>query len=165
MQMPWRSCDVTLMNMKIFRWRTAESAKVAIYLYEQVINSCGLHMRPNYLYGLTLILPWMSNYIHYTVLDEITNPFPNFNGCPIEVWEGKSNFITHFIGHVITYPCWYWSETMLVKGASGRIRDPNLTNDINAVFLAASTGTVRTVNLWNMYIYIYIYIHSSNSLW
>ena len=30
--------------------------------------------------------------------DEITHPFPNFNGCTIEVWEWISNFIPLFIG-------------------------------------------------------------------
>ena len=35
--------------------------------------------------------------------DEITNLFPNLNGCTIEVWERKSNFISHF------YECNYLS--------------------------------------------------------
>ena len=26
--------------------------------------------------------------------------------CTVEVWERKSNFIPHFTGYVITYPCW-----------------------------------------------------------
>ena len=30
------------------------------------------------------------------MLDEITYPFPNFNGATVEVWEWISNFITHF---------------------------------------------------------------------
>ena len=38
--------------------------------------------------------------------DEIIYPFPNFNGCTIEVWEWISNFTPHFIMDVITYPCW-----------------------------------------------------------
>ena len=38
--------------------------------------------------------------------DEITYPFPNFNGCTIEVWAWISNFIPHFIMGVITYPFW-----------------------------------------------------------
>ena len=38
--------------------------------------------------------------------DEITYPFPNFNGCTVEVWEWISNFITHFMMDVITYSCW-----------------------------------------------------------
>ena len=48
----------------------------------------------------------INNCIHYTVWDEITYPFPNFNGDTIEVWEWISNFNPHFIWHVITYPCW-----------------------------------------------------------
>ena len=31
------------------------------------------------------------------VWDEITYPFPNFNGCTVEVWEWISNFIPHFM--------------------------------------------------------------------
>ena len=44
-----------------------------------------------------------------------TYPFPNFNGATVEVWEWISNFIPHFI----TYPCWDSSKTMLIKGVPG----------------------------------------------
>ena len=37
--------------------------------------------------------------------DEITYPFPNFNGATVEFWEKISNFIRHFAGYAITYPC------------------------------------------------------------
>ena len=47
--------------------------------------------------------------------DEFTYPFLNYNGCTIEFEGFKSNFIPHFIGHVITYPCWDKSETMLQR--------------------------------------------------
>ena len=30
----------------------------------------------------------------------------NFIGAIVEVWEWRSNFLPHFIGHVIVYPCW-----------------------------------------------------------
>ena len=49
--------------------------------------------------------------------DEITYPFLNFNGCTVEVQERISNLKPHFTGHVISYPCWDQSETMLVKEA------------------------------------------------
>ena len=39
------------------------------------------------------------------VWDELTDPFPNFNSATVEVWEWMSNFISHFIIDVITYPC------------------------------------------------------------
>ena len=55
--------------------------------------------------GLTLIPTWIRNYIHYSMWDEITYPFPNFNDGIVEVWEWISNFIPHFPGNVITYPC------------------------------------------------------------
>ena len=43
----------------------------------------------------------MSNYIYAKVWDEITYPFPNFNGGTIDVWKWVSNFIPHFTGHVM----------------------------------------------------------------
>ena len=38
--------------------------------------------------------------------DEITYPFPNFNGEMVEVWEWINNSIQHILMDVITYPCW-----------------------------------------------------------
>ena len=37
--------------------------------------------------------------------DEVTYPFPNFNGAAVEIWEWISNITPHCIGHVITYTC------------------------------------------------------------
>ena len=36
---------------------------------------------------------WISNNIHYFVWDEITYPYPNFNGCTSDVWEVISSHI------------------------------------------------------------------------
>ena len=45
--------------------------------------------------------PRMDKWLHpYAVWDEITYPFPNFNGFTVEVWEWISNFILYFTGHV-----------------------------------------------------------------
>ena len=55
---------------------------------------------------LTLIPAWISNHMPSKVQDEITYPFPNFNGCTIEVLEWISNFIQQYTGHVTIYPCW-----------------------------------------------------------
>ena len=38
------------------------------------------------------------------VWDKITYQFPNLSGATVEVWQWISNFISHFTGHVITYP-------------------------------------------------------------
>ena len=45
---------------------------------------------PDYWKGATLfpwapLLEWISNYSHYNKWNEITCPFPNFNGCTVEV--------------------------------------------------------------------------------
>ena len=37
--------------------------------------------KPLHVEGLTLIPAWINNHLRYTVWDEITYPFPNFNGC------------------------------------------------------------------------------------
>ena len=58
-----------------------------------------------YLHGLTLIPAWISNYTHYNVWDEMTYPFLNFKDATVEVSEWINNFISHFTGYVITYPC------------------------------------------------------------
>ena len=49
-----------------------------------------------------LNLAWTNNHILCKMWEEITYLYPNFNS----VWEWISNFIQHFIGHGITYPCW-----------------------------------------------------------
>ena len=52
--------------------------------------------------SFTLIPAWIINYIHYKVWDDITFPFPNFNGASVEVWEWMNNIIPHFTEQVIT---------------------------------------------------------------
>ena len=41
----------------------------------------------SYSYDLTLILALVISYIHYKMLDEVIDPFPNFDGATVEVWE------------------------------------------------------------------------------
>ena len=43
------------------------------------------------------VTPWISNHMPRKVWDEIIYPFPNFNGCTVEVCEWICNFIPHFI--------------------------------------------------------------------
>ena len=57
---------------------------------------------PFYYHGLILILAWRSNHMPSKVWNEITYPFPNFNGCSNEVWEWISNFFPSFSIDVIT---------------------------------------------------------------
>ena len=60
-----------------------------------------------YLYNAPLVsLPArLSNHMPCKAGDEITYPFPNFNGCSVDVWEHISNFNPHFIMSVINYSC------------------------------------------------------------
>ena len=52
-------------------------------------------------HGLTLIPVWISNNIHDKVCYEITYTFSWIN-C----------FLPYFTGHVVTYPCWDWSQSV-----------------------------------------------------
>ena len=68
-----------------------------------------------------VVLTWINltrktNHIHDKMWDEITYPCQNFNGATVEVLEWISNFISHFIMAVITYPCLHQSWFMLVNG-------------------------------------------------
>ena len=47
----------------------------------------------------------------------MTYPFPNFNGCTVEVLEWISNSIPHFAVQVIAYPCWDYSQSIIVNRA------------------------------------------------
>ena len=55
---------------------------------------------PLYYHGLTLIPARTSNFIQFIVWDNITYPFPNFNGGAVGVWKWISKFVQHFTGHV-----------------------------------------------------------------
>ena len=57
----------------------------------------------------------MSNYMPSKVWDEITYPFPNFNGCTVEVWEWVSNFMSHFIMDAITYRFHLWEPDFQMR--------------------------------------------------
>ena len=99
---------------------------------------------PFYLYKhiFDLITAWTSNYAYHNVWDEIINPFSKFNSATVDVWEWISNFTPHFTGHMITYPRWNSSWSMLVKRAlyiKPYIRlcliesEPCVRNDLNAL--------------------------------
>ena len=93
-----------------------------------------------YSLSLTLIPAWISKYIHHKVWDEITYPFPNFNGCTVEVWGWISNFITHFIGHMIAYPCWNSIDPFINLG------------EIDRYLTTTKHNKARTVNIiYGMY--------------
>ena len=59
---------------------------------------------PNF-WDKTMPLNCQSKPMPSKVWDEITYPFPNFNGATGELWKLVSNFISYLIMDVITYPC------------------------------------------------------------
>ena len=65
-----------------------------------------------------LIPSWVNSYINYNARDEITYPFPNFNGALCGGTavgpERIGNFITHFIIDVVTHPCVTYTNFQLL---------------------------------------------------
>ena len=70
------------------------------------INQYGLNLIPHDKYVVASICK---------IWDDIIYPFPKFSGATVEVLEWIINFIPHITGHVITYPCWDSSYSMLSK--------------------------------------------------
>ena len=70
-----------------------------------------------YWHGLTLIPVWISNHMPSKMWDEITYPFPNFNGINVAVWVWIRNFNPQLVMNGITYPCWY--NSTLIERAHG----------------------------------------------
>ena len=60
---------------------------------------------PFYKHELTLTPVWIStsNHLLSNMWDKITYPFPNFNGCTVEIWEWISNIIPQFMMDVIMH--------------------------------------------------------------
>ena len=101
-----------------------------------------------------LIVAWinfkasMDKKVHLKyVWNAITYLFPNLNCATVEVWERICNFIPNFTGHVITYPFWDWSSSMLVKGALGHSGDSG-SSIIEQSFFK------HTYRKWQDYVYI-----------
>ena len=89
-------------------------------------------------HGLTLIPTWISNFIHYKGWDEIIYPFP------------------HFTEHVIIYPSWDDSLTMLVKGimcgkpvTSTIFLLRQTQNFVLNIFLLTVSGMWGNLKLWS----------------
>ena len=93
---------------KVFNANTLELRLLRIKPSKRVYYICMTVNKSTLASALTLIPAWITYHMPGKVCDEITYPFPNFNGCTVEVWEWKTNFIPHFIMDLITYPCWDW---------------------------------------------------------
>ena len=78
---------------------------------QQVSFSLG----PFYWHGLNLIQTWIINHMSGKVLDEITYPFPNFDGETIEVWEWICSFIAS--GYQVVDP----NHTTLPPSCCGKL--------------------------------------------
>ena len=74
------------------------------------------HWGPFYQHGLIIFPAWISNGMPCKGWDDVSDPFPSFKGCTVEVWKWIRNCIPHFIMSRDTYPCWNLSESMLAKG-------------------------------------------------
>ena len=88
--------------------------------------------------------------------NEITYPFPNFNGVTVEVWEWMRNFIPHFNMHVNTYAY----RELICKGDRRRVHNPNVLNCISESYLQKSmllTSPLRSTSDFLLYNNLFIY--------
>ena len=69
-----------------------------LWLFHVIIHKC---LESPFANTTMLIPAWINKHIHYKLWEEMTYLFPNFNSCTVEVWESISNFILHFVGHVL----------------------------------------------------------------
>ena len=83
-------------------------------------NSPSKYVRgPFYQHGLTWIPARMNNHMRSKVCDDGTYPFPNFNGCTVEVSEWIGNVMPQFIMNGCNYyarinPC-YQSRVLIIN--------------------------------------------------
>ena len=76
----------------------------------------GTHLAPLLLMWFNFNPSMDNNHMPSKMWHDFTYPFPNFNGYTVEVWEGISNSIPHFmLGVIIFFSCWDWRSTMLIK--------------------------------------------------
>ena len=108
-----------------FRFSVSVMIKARRLKFEHISGMHEISYSGDWLYTKgPLLLTWInfnpsmiSNHMPCKVCDEITYPFPVFNGATDGVWESIRNFIPHLIMDLITYPCWDLSYSDLVKRA------------------------------------------------
>ena len=93
------SCSwVQSVNMYLLESTMALDLCIVAIICTRIRDMAAVTSPPDSMFLLTpvaLLLTWInldlaciSDYSHYKVWDEITNPFPNFNGVSVEVWNG-----------------------------------------------------------------------------
>ena len=99
------------------------------------------------LWATHLIPAWISNYIPSKVWDEITYPFPNFNGESVELWVWISNFIPHLSG----------LDTYFFRNLS--VGQPSNNMDLSEIEIYLGTMIIsflfRKINRGELYICIF----------
>ena len=82
----WRHCDAKpYISRHAIVTSQSEDQFTGFFWHKRITILLNVIRGPFYWHGLTLILAYISNHSRYTVSDEITSPFPIFNGCTVEV--------------------------------------------------------------------------------
>ena len=77
-------------------------------------------------------------------VNEITYPFPNFNGAAVEVWPWISNLTPHFIIDMITDPRW---DKKLIRVSK---RELVISNRYSFTHTIQGNLTGTGENLWSI---------------
>ena len=109
------------------------------------------------------------------VWDEITYPILNFNGATVEVQEWISNFIPHFIRHVITYPScfrdiWQQLTNQILKGNIHLLRSLCVAIFSEEVSQISCMATARpfwdySMGIATLYLYFFYTLKESNYIY
>ena len=104
-QMMWCDLPIFLMATSLPQWQTYAG---------EVTHNLG-HFLP---ISFMLIPGWISNHMPCKVQGEITYPFPNFNGCTVEVWEWICIFYSTLYNDCIYLPMLGLKLTHVCKRSS-----------------------------------------------
>ena len=82
------------LSLNVLMW-----SDTAAYVYNIYVLVCAMLIWLSKLFKFSMSC-------HRCILLVVYSIIPNFNSSTVEVWEWLSNFIPHFTGYVVTYPCW-----------------------------------------------------------
>ena len=127
-------CGIKLLIHSQTSMVTKCGIKLLTHSQTSMVTKCGIklliHFQTSMVAPLKFGNGWIiSSHTWYCLCYEIIYPFPNFNGCTIEVWEWINNFIPHCILAVLGFKLNHISERAPGGGGGGGGGTPYVMGD------------------------------------